>query len=145
MFKVSSTIGEREQEPQIYLNDHVTEIVARASTSDVTAVDSNSNTELDSHTNMVILGRHAFILNLSGKTAQVSPFTPEYDSMKEVPIVDAAVAYDCPITLKSYVLVFHNPLSVPSMEQNLVPPFIMREAGLEAHDIPKIQVKEPSI
>ena len=141
MFKVSSTTEERQQEPQMYLNAHIAEIVARASTSDVTAVDSNSNTELDSHANMVVLGRHAFILNLSGKTAQVSPFTPEYDSMKEVPIVDAAVAYDCPITLKSYVLVFHNALSVSSMDHNLVPPFILREAGLEVHDIPKIQMK----
>ena len=93
MFKASSTSEEREQEPQMRLNNHVAEIVARASTSDVTSVDSNSNTELDSHANMVVLGKHAFILNSSGKTAQVSPFTPEYDNMKEVPIVDAVVAW----------------------------------------------------
>ena len=31
------------------------------------------------------------------------------------------------------------------MEHNIIPPFILREAGLDVHDIPKIQVKEPSI
>ena len=94
---------------------------------------------------MVVVGRHAYILKLSGRTAQVIPFTPEYDSLKEVPIIDAAVVYDCPITYKSFILVFHNALSVPSMEHSLVPPFILREVGIEVNDTPKIQVKDPTI
>ena len=57
---------------------------------------------------MVVVRRHAYIINLSGRTAQVSLFTPEYDSLKEVPIIDAEVAYDFPITDKSFILVFHN-------------------------------------
>ena len=105
----------------------------------------NEKTELNSHANMIVVGRHAYILNYSGRTAQVSPFTPEYESLKEVPIVDAAVAYDCPIMDKSFILVFHNALIVPSMDRNLMPPFILREAGLEVNDTPKIQVKDPTI
>eukprot|EP00979_Chaetoceros_neogracilis_P007249 scaffold1521_cov271-Chaetoceros_neogracile.AAC.57 len=62
---------------------------------------------------------------VEGKTAQVSPFTPDYDSMTDVPIVDAANAYDCPITLKTYIIVCHNALYVPAMDHNLVPPFIL--------------------
>ena len=87
---------------------------------------------------MVVVGRHDYILNSSGRIVQVSPFTPEYESLKEVPIIDAAVAYDCPITDKSLILVLHNALSVPPKEHNLVPPFILREAGLEFNDTPKI-------
>ena len=87
---------------------------------------------------MVVVGRHAYILNNSSRTAQVSPFTPEYEELTEVPIVDAAVAYDCPYTSKSYILVFHNALSVPSMDHNLIPPFIMRKAGLLVNEAPKI-------
>ena len=94
---------------------------------------------------MVVVGRHAYILSSSGRTAQVSPFTPEYKSLKEVPIIDASVAYDCPIVDKSFILVFHNALIVPSIEHNLVPPFILREAGLEVNYTPKIQVKDPTI
>ena len=129
-------------------NDHVAAAIARASTSQVSAdsvMKPNGRTELEYHANMVVVGIHAYILNSSGRIAQVSPFTPEYKSLKEVPIIDAAVAYDFPITDKSFILVFHNALGVPSMEHNLVPPFILRETGLEVNDTPKIQLKYPKI
>ena len=41
-----------------------------------------SRTELDSHANMPVVGRHAYIISKTGKTADVSPFTPDYKSMK---------------------------------------------------------------
>ena len=110
-------------------NAHVAATIARASTSQVSAdavMEPDAKTELDSHANMVVVGSYAYILNFSGRIAQVIPFTPEYKSLKEVPIVDAAVVYDCPITYKSFILVFHNVLSVPLMEHKLVPPFILR-------------------
>ena len=75
----------------------------------------NGSTELDSHANILAVERHVYILNSSGRTAHVSPFTPEYESRKEVLIIDAAVAYDCPITDKSFILFLHNALSVPSI------------------------------
>ena len=104
-----------------------------------------SRTELDSHANMVVVGQHAFIINNTGKTAEVSPFTSSYDSLKNVPIVDAIIAYDCPITRKAYLLVCHNALYVSSMKHNLIPPFIMREANLIVNDVPKIQLPDPDV
>ena len=56
-------------------NDHVVSEIARASTSQVSAdavMEPNGKKELDSHANMVVIGRHAYILNLSGITAQAS-------------------------------------------------------------------------
>ena len=100
-------------------------------------------TDLDSHANMVVIGKHAEILNVSGRTADVSPFSPEYESMKRVPIVDAIIAYDCPYTGKVYLLVCQNALHIESMEHNLIPPFIMREAGIIVNDTPKIHVDDP--
>ena len=94
---------------------------------------------------MVVVGRHAYIMNSSGRTSQVIPLTPEYESLKEVTIIDAAVAYDFPITDNYFILVFHNDLSVPSMDHNLLPPFILREVGLEVNDTGNIQVKDPTI
>ena len=38
-----------------------------------------------------------------------------------------------------------NALHVPNMKNHLIPPFILREAGIEVHDTPKIQVDDPSI
>ena len=55
--------------------------------------DNLSRTDLDSHANMVVVGKHAAIINDTGR--KVSPFTPDYESLK-VLIVDAAVTCDCP-------------------------------------------------
>ena len=116
--------------------------------SDTSTVDDDNDTshktrtELNIHANMFVLGKDAYILNQMNRTAQVNPFSPEYESMKDVPIVDAALAYNCPYTAKTYILIIHNALSIPSMNHNLNAPFIMREAGLIINDIPKIHVKE---
>ena len=52
---------------------------------------------------------------------------------------------DCSISGKSYVLLIQNALYVPSMSNNLIAPFIMREAGIDVSDIAKIHVKEPNV
>jgi hypothetical protein len=74
----------------------------------------------------------------------VSPFTPDYESM-QIRVVDAAVQYDCPHTGTKDILVIRNALLVPSMKHNLLPPFILREAGLMVKDTPKLHVDEPTI
>ena len=112
---------------------------------DVETDGDESRTELDSHANMVVLGKHSFIIQWTGKHANVSPFTPDYEALRKVPIVDAALLYQCPYTGKEYLLVARNALFVESMENNLIPPFIMREAGIEVNDVPKIQVKDPTL
>ena len=99
-----------------------------------------SRTELDSHANMIVFGKHSVILSYSGRHAEVNAFTPDLDKLHRVPIVDAAIAYDCPYSMKTYILIGRNALHVKSMETNLVPPFIMREAGIELNDVPKIHV-----
>ena len=38
-----------------------------------------------------------------------------------------------------------NALYVPEMDNHLIPPFIMREAGIKVSDIPKIQLDDPGI
>jgi hypothetical protein len=41
--------------------------------------------------------------------------------------------------------VAHNALHVATMDHNLVPPFILREAGLIVNETPKIHVEDPAI
>ena len=105
--------------------------------------ESMSRMDLDSHVNMAVVGRHAYILSDTGRTAEVNPFTPDYKSM-QVPIVDAAVQYECPYSGTLHVLVIRNALHVPSMRHNLVPPFMIREEGIQVNDTPKIQVNDPT-
>ena len=82
-------------------------------------------TELDSHANMPVVGCHAYILSDTGRIADVNAFCPDYATM-ELPIVDAAIQYDCPYSGISYILVIRNALYVPSMVNNLLPPFMLR-------------------
>jgi hypothetical protein len=93
---------------------------------------------------MPVVGRHAYILLDTGRIADVNPFTPDYNSM-QVSTVNAVVQYDCPYNGQSYVLVIRNALHVPSIRNNLLPPFVLREAGVKVQDTPKIQVTEPTM
>ena len=83
-----------------------------------------SRTELDRHANMPIVGREDLVVNQSGRTVEVSPFTPNYKPIK-VDVVNAVVQYDSPLDGKEYMLIFRNALCVPSMNNNLIPPLSM--------------------
>ena len=93
---------------------------------------------------MPVVGKNAFIMHYTGRRVDVSPFTPDYDSIQDVPVVDAAVYYICPYSGTEALLIICNALHVPSMTNNLIPPFIIREAGVILNDTPKIHVKDPT-
>jgi hypothetical protein len=92
---------------------------------------------------MPVVGRHAYVISDTGEVADVSPFTPDYSSMK-IRVVDIANQYDCDRTGISYILVIRNALDVPSMKHNLLRPFILHQAGIVVHEVPKIHVNEPT-
>ena len=130
-------------------NAHVSSIIMGVSTSDgqIASVASNmdSRTELDSHANMVVLGRHCFVFEWSGKRCSVQPFDKSLGSANNVPIVDAAIAYDCPYTFQTYVLLIRNALYMPSLNDNLIPPFIMRQGGAIVNEKAKIHCQDPTV
>ena len=103
-----------------------------------------SRMELDSHANMPVVGKHAYIIAKTGKKVDVSPFTPDYKPLT-VPLVDATVKYNNPYNGKSYILVLHNALYVPSMDSNLIPPFMLREMGVTVNDVSKIHKEDPTV
>ena len=45
----------------------------------------------------------------------------------QIPIIDAAVRYDCPYNRERYLLVIQNTLHEPSMRNNILPTFMLRE------------------
>ena len=51
--------------------------------------------------------------------------------------------YDSPYNGKSYILVVRNALHVPSMCNNLLPPFMLREAGITVNNKAKIHMMNP--
>lgn len=63
-----------------------------------------------------------------------------------LPICDLAVAYDHISDGDSgtFILIFRNALCIPDMDHNLVPPFILREAGHVVNECPKFQCTIPT-
>ena len=104
----------------------------------------DSRTELDSHANMAVIGQHAHILSTSDKMVEVNAFTPEHATIK-ASLVGAALQYDSPYDGKSYILIIQNGIQVPSMANNLIPPFLMRGVGVAVNDKPKIHTEDPTV
>ena len=99
---------------------------------------SAGTTELNSHANMVVIGAQGSIIQKTGRYADVNTLCSDVGTMSMVPIVDAVVAYDCPFSGRTILMVARNALYVESMDHNLVSPFIMRKAGLEVNEQTKI-------
>ena len=75
-------------------------------------LNSDSRSELDSHENMFVLGKHCYIISYSDRHAEVNAFAREVGRMKSVLIVDAAIVYDFPYSMKTYLLIVRNVLYV---------------------------------
>jgi hypothetical protein len=86
-------------------------------------------TELDSHANMSVAGSGSTVIAKSGHFATVTPFSPDLPVLVKVEIEDATMCYDNPVSLHTYVLVMRNALLIPIMSHNLLPPFLVHEAG----------------
>ena len=98
--------------------------------------------ELDSHANMPVIGKNAYVIRDSGRKASVTPYSPEYQA-KELSIVDALVLYQDEVYGKEYLLLIRNALYVPSLQHHLIPPFILREKGIQVRDTAKIHLQDP--
>ena len=106
-------------------------------------VNESSMTELDSHANIPVIGRNAYILSKFGETVDVAPFTPHYKPIS-VELVDAALKYECSFNGEVKILIIRRGLHVPSITHNLLPPFMLREAGIHINEVPKIHVTSPT-
>ena len=102
------------------------------------------HTELDSHANMCVLGKHCYLLSelSTARSVHVAAFSDSAGGLNNVPIVDAMIAYDCKRTNQVYLLILRNALYIEDMDDNLIPPFILQDAGLTVNDKAKIHCEE---
>lgn len=99
---------------------------------------------MDSHAGSQVVGKYTAILEISNKTALVLGLSTELGDLIRVPLETTARIYDCEYTGESHIMVIHNALHFKNMEINLVPPIMMRIAGLEVDVYPKFLAKAPS-
>ena len=104
-----------------------------------------SRTELDSHADSPVIGRNAKIISYNGQSASVTGFTKDLGKCLSVPIVSAAIAYTDEDSGETVVLLVHNALYIKSMEHNLIPPFMIRLAGIHVDECPKFLSPNPTL
>jgi hypothetical protein len=86
--------------------------------------------ELDSHADAVVCGSNCVIIHHTGQECDVSPYTDTYESIKSVPIVQAATAYDNPETGETYVLTLNQAIWMgDKMSHTLVNPNQLRHSN----------------
>ena len=94
---------------------------------------------------MVLIGKQSFVFSHSGKYADVKAFAKEVKGLPEVPIVDDVIAYYCTFLGETYLLVVRNTLCVPTININMITPFVFRETGLILIDTHNIHYEYPSV
>lgn len=101
--------------------------------------------ELDSHADSPIMGGHAKVLEYTGRTVNVQGFSDNLGKPIKVDIVNVALVYDCSYSGESHILHLRNALYMNLIEVSLIPPFMMRLAGLYVNKCPKFLLENPSI
>ena len=116
----------------------------------ISGIDTNTDggvsaIELDSHADSPVVGKHARIIRHTGNEVKVSGFSNELGNPLTAEIVDAAFCYDCEYTGETYLMIIRNAIYLRKMITNLIPPFMMRMAGLEINECPKFLAKRPTL
>ena len=101
--------------------------------------------ELDSHADSPVVGNGAVIVRKTGRQVSVKGFADEIGRPISVPVVDALLTYCCEFTGEMRLCMIRNALHVPSMNNHLIPPFMMRLAGLEVNECAKFLAKSPGM
>ena len=105
------------------------------------------NSELDSHADTCVISGQAVILREYPPecSVDVTPFLARLGTVARVPMCSAAVAFDDPRTGNAHFLVFHQVLSIPELNHNLLCPIQMRHNGVIVNERPKHCTEDPTI
>jgi hypothetical protein len=97
--------------------------------------------ELDSHADTCAFGKDCYVVSTSSQQVSVSGFHPDFKSINNVRIATVAIAYDCPFSLTTFILFFHQVLYIPNLRTHLLCPDQLREFGITVNDTPLLRIK----
>ena len=88
--------------------------------------------------------RHALITYYTIKNASVTGFINTLGTCNTIPIVNADAVHCFESKLISIILSIHNSLYFKGKKLNLLPPFMVRLAGIEIDEFPKLLALNPT-
>jgi hypothetical protein len=97
----------------------------------------DSRTELDSHADTWVCGRNSLITAMTDEYVDLSPFAATLGTMSRKPVCSHALAWDNVHDGTTIILMIHQSISVPEMENNLACPMQSRMNDVTIHECPK--------
>ena len=83
----------------------------------------SSRIELDSHADTIVLGSNCVILHHTGKVCEVSPYSDDYEAIKNVPVVCGATLWTDTVDNQEHILVLNESLWMgDSLTHSLINP-----------------------
>jgi hypothetical protein len=82
-----------------------------------------SNTDLDLHTNQSLLGFNTLVIHDFDKPVNIVGDDPRGPVTHSLNTISEALAYDCPNTGATFILIVHQEIHNPKLEHNLLSPF----------------------
>ena len=110
-----------------------------------TVVSLTENTsELDTHSDTCVVGRHAFVIERHHRVVNVSGYNPSKGSVKNLEIVNAAITVNDVDTGESHVVIINQEVQIPTMEHKFLCPIQMQMHGVIVNDTPKFLLGNPT-
>ena len=94
------------------------------------SVGSIANIEKSIGMSYVENGRSVENFNSTGRRVDTSLFTPDYESMQKVPLVDASIRHYFSPSCETCLLIVRSSLITPAIDNDLMPRLAVQEVGL---------------
>jgi hypothetical protein len=101
-------------------------------------------TDLDSHTDQCLLGNNALVIHDYNKLVNVVGYDPRGPVTCSLHTISGALAYDCPDSGETFILIVHQAIHNPKLEHNLLSPFQMRLNDVIVSNTPKFMTEMPT-
>jgi hypothetical protein len=102
-------------------------------------------TELDSHADTCTVGATFKVTAYTKKSCYVMPFHPQYQSIADIPVVQAVTAYTDPESGETFILVINQALFLgDDFQTSLINPNQLQSHGIIVDDCPKHLAPNPS-
>jgi hypothetical protein len=101
------------------------------------------NTDLDSHTNQSLLGFNTLVIHNFDKPVNIVGYDPRGPVTHSLHMISWVLAYDCPNTGATFILIVHQAIHNAKLEHNLLSPFQMQLNDIIVNETPKFMTEMP--
>ena len=118
-------------------------LVISSTSSDV--FNENNRYELYSHADTSVVGRNCLVAHVyQGRYFNVSGFDPALETVKDLEIMNAALAYYCPMTGQVIIIKINQVSHIKTMVTNVLFPMQFRMTNISVFDCPKFLIENTS-